>query len=315
MQPQVVNVSAIMQRRLWKSSASCFWEPVLIEDLSNLIAQFQANPSLTDPAHFRQRSAWLDRLEAVLDSFDPASPVVASVDVTLRQQVCIIRDQLEAMNRDFYRGLRAEIVQGTRPALLRRLLDEDNEPAGGLSFDDLDELVSDVLALEPPDPPPSHPPEDMVFYQPTPARHIFHLLRLTELSETDVLIDLGSGLGHVPLLASTCTGASAIGIEREEAYVAVARACAERLKLDRVTFLREDAREADLSTGTVFYLYTPFSGVVLATVLLRLKEQRRTRPIRVCTFGPCTDTVAREKWLKSSTRPDPNKITVFRSHS
>ena len=41
----------------------------------------------------------------------------------------------------------------------------------------------------------------------------------------------------------------------------------ERLKLERVTFIQQDARAADFSGGTVFYLYTPFTGSILRSVL------------------------------------------------
>jgi hypothetical protein len=35
------------------------------------------------------------------------------------------------------------------------------------------------------------------------------------------------------------------------------------------------------------------------------------RPIRIATFGPCAMTIAAEPWLKASTQPDPNHITIF----
>jgi len=56
-----------------------------------------------------------------------------------------------------------------------------------------------------------------VLYQPTPARLIFNLLEETRLTANDVLVDLGSGMGHVPLLAAICTPAHCIGIEVEQA--------------------------------------------------------------------------------------------------
>jgi hypothetical protein len=42
----------------------------------------------------------------------------------------------------------------------------------------------------------------MVPYQPTPVRHILHLIAAAMVAEDDVFVDLGSGLGHVPLLVS-----------------------------------------------------------------------------------------------------------------
>jgi len=116
----------------------------------------------------------------------------------------------------------------------------------------------------------------------------------------------------VPLLASMLTGVQGLGIEVEAAYVASAQECAQGLDLSRVRFIHEDARAADLSSGTVFYLYSPFTGSVLADVLERLKKESTRRPIKICTLGPCTCTVAMCSWLKASALPDPDQITVFR---
>jgi predicted RNA methylase len=152
----------------------------------------------------------------------------------------------------------------------------------------------------------------MVFYQPTPVRHILHLITASALSKAGFFVDLGSGLGHVPLLASMLTGVRRLGIEVEAAYVASAQECAQSLHLSRVRFNQEDARMADLSCGTVFYLYSPFTVSILAVVLERLRKESTRRPIKICTFGPCTCTVAQESWLQASALPDPRQTTVFK---
>jgi trans-aconitate methyltransferase len=155
----------------------------------------------------------------------------------------------------------------------------------------------------------------MVFYQPTPARHIFDLIARTALTERDVLVDLGSGLGHVSLLASICTGARNIGIELEAAYVECARHSAKTLNLNNVIFVKQDAREADLSGGTVFYLYTPFTGTILRAVLDSLRREAASREIRICTFGPCTPTIVEQRWLETLGPSEVDGIAVFRSRS
>ena len=131
------------------------------------------------------------------------------------------------------------------------------------------------------------------------------------LSAADVLVDLGSGLGHVPMLASMLTGVQGLGIEVEAAYVASAQECAQSLHLSRVRFIHEDARAADLSSGTVFYLYSPFTGSILADVLERLRKESTRRPIRICTLGPCTCTLAQEAWLQANALPHPGQVTIF----
>ena len=131
------------------------------------------------------------------------------------------------------------------------------------------------------------------------------------LSAADVLVDLGSGLGHVALLASMLTGVQGLGIEVEAAYVASAQECAQSLNLNRVRFIHEDARAADLSSGTVFYLYSPFTGSILADVLERLRKESTRRPIRICTLGPCTCTLAQEARLQANALPHPGQVTIF----
>jgi hypothetical protein len=87
------------------------------------------------------------------------------------------------------------------------------------------------------------------------------------------------------------------------------------LKLNRVSFLETDARAADFSSGTVFYLYTPFSGSILRAVTNSLREQAAVRRIKVCSFGPCTSAIAEEPWLEAMTPPETDRITVFLSRA
>ncbi|MEO7756461.1 MAG: hypothetical protein ABIS07_07765 [Dokdonella sp.] len=117
----------------------------------------------------------------------------------------------------------------------------------------------------------------------------------------------------MPLLVALCTRARAIGIEREAAFVTRARQCAAALNLSRVGFIEQDARTADFSTGTVFYLYTPFSGSILRSVLGSLRQESSHRGIRVCTYGPCTEVVANESWLSAAEPVEANRVAVFRS--
>jgi hypothetical protein len=104
-----------------------------------------------------------------------------------------------------------------------------------------------------------------------------------------------------------------VGIEVDASFIASARDCARSLNLDRVAFLHEDARTANLSRGTVFYLYTPFTGALLRAVLERLREQAATSSIRIATLGPCATVVAKERWLDPTTPSDPDRITLFQS--
>jgi len=92
-----------------------------------------------------------------------------------------------------------------------------------------------------------------------------------------------------------------------------ARRAAQALRVDRASFLAQDARDADVSHGTVFYLYTPFTGDMLRHVLDRLRGEACRRSFRIATLGPCTPAVAGEPWLRAVSEPSTDRVTLFRS--
>jgi hypothetical protein len=289
-------------------------------DLHFFPAGLAANDSLFGPGGLRDRLVALDNLDAAFGNSEaPANDEHGRV----LRQANSVRARLEAANAELYRSIRSEVLDGWPHTLLRwiraaetriaKTQGEPGDPIPGFGYDYWDELVSGILQLREPRKPILDPEPEMVFYQPTPVRHILQLMKASGLSERDTLVDLGSGLGHVPLLVSMLTGARGLGVEVEAAYVASAEECARRLRLSRVGFIRDDARGADLSCGTVFYLYSPFTGSMLADVLGRLRDESMRRPIKICSLGPCTPTIAKEIWLKAGTPLDPGRIAVFQT--
>src|SRR5205085_7246827 len=118
---------------------------------------------------------------------------------------------LEAGNLEVYEAIRRDIRQGHGSTSLLQWLPKPGAGEdvlgimNGAGYDYLDDLIIGVLRFEETGAAIVRPTTEMVFYEWTPARHIFDLIDRTALSEHDVLVDLGSGLGHVPLLASICT--------------------------------------------------------------------------------------------------------------
>lgn len=274
--------------------------------LHALLDTLERDPTLLDPQALRERAQALDRLERAAD--------LGGGDEPERARAQALRLRLEALDRALCERLRETLRDGGGAELLDWAeRDFATATASGEHYDPLDELVSGVLRLPEPGDEICALGAEMVFYQPTPARHVFDLLRRLPLSANDVLIDLGAGLGHVPLLVAACTEARAHGVEIEPAYVASAQACAAELGLRRATFACADARAVDLGQATVFYLYTPFTGAILRQVLDAIARQARSRAIRVCTLGPCTAVVAAEPWLAGDARPPSDRIAVFRS--
>jgi hypothetical protein len=145
-------------------------------------------------------------------------------------------------------------------------------------------------------PPPSPPPAPHgIGYHASGVAAIVRMLIEVPVVAGDVLVDLGAGLGKVVLLTRLLTGAAARGIELRPALVNCAREAAARIGLRDVTYAEGDARVADVADGTVFYLYAPFTGPILAEVMTRLRSVASRRAIVVCTLGIDVDREA--PWL------------------
>ncbi|WP_430392333.1 class I SAM-dependent methyltransferase [Dyella sp. 20L07] len=282
----------------------------MLDALHAVICELERDRSLEQPERLRERILALDRLDDLLLDAPPDPLDATSTATQLHQRAQALQSRLAHVQRKLCEAIRQAIIQGAGAQALRGWTypDDRADPQG---YDHLDALVSDVLSFDEPTGTIAALDAEMVFYQPTPARHVFDLIERAAIVDQDVLVDLGSGLGHVPLLVSICTGAHCIGIEREAAYVDGAKQSAQALQLDRVNFVAQDAREADFSRGTVFYLYTPFTGGILREVLDRLKHEASRRAIRIATLGPCTATVDGEPWLQRVGPLEANRVTLF----
>jgi len=279
--------------------------------LASLIGQLEQDRSLHEPRQLRKRIEALDDLDAYLANG-------RSIAAELHDRARALCAELESVNFRFYEAIRRDIRRGGGGVKLLQWIADCNGStniANRRGYDYLDELISGVLRFEEPSAEIVRLAAGMVSYQPTPARHIFDLIGRTALTERDFLIDLGSGLGHVTLMASICTSANCTGIELEPSYVDCARRSARSLNLNTVRFIRGDARAADLSDGTVFYLYTPFVGAILQDVLNSLRQEAASREIRICTFGSCARVVAEEQWLSVIGVLETDRISVFRSRA
>ena len=275
--------------------------------LESILALWESDTGLLESDNFARRVAIQDDLDRLF----PDEPLHPDSSHNLINRARALHLKLESVNTKLFASIRRQIQTGTCPSEFSSILHTLTIPPRGLAYDYLDDLISGVLQFQPPTEPLRALHSESVFYQPTPARHIFHLISSAAITKADTLIDLGSGLGHVPLLASICTGASSIGIELDPTWIASAAQCANTLNLRNVTFLAQDARQADLTRGTVFYLYTPFTGSTLQSVLNLLRTEASLRPIRIGTFGPCTLVLCEEAWLKPLTPPAADQITIF----
>lgn len=287
-------------------------------DLQDFLCGLEDDPCLFQAEQLKEPLVALDRLDAECGGFD-SEAFANRTSSRIHSRAKALRTRLETANAELYRSVRSEIVRDGQPRALLRWIQNSvsqngsGSPLPGMGFDWRDELVSGILQFSEPSEPDLYRLPEMVPYQPTPVRHILDLIDASLLSEDDVFVDLGSGLGHVPLLVSMLARVRSVGIEVQAAYVASAQECAQSLRLSRVRFVAEDARAADLSSGTVFYLYSPFKGSILTDVLSMLRRESTRRRIKICSLGPCTSTVANETWLKTSSPLSTGRIAIFSS--
>jgi SAM-dependent methyltransferase len=99
-------------------------------------------------------------------------------------------------------------------------------------------------------------PGQDVRYEPTPTPVVRAMLELADVGPQDVVYDLGSGDGRIPITAAKEFGARGVGIELDPALVARAQANAREASVeDKVEFRLGDMYAADVRPATVVILF------------------------------------------------------------
>ena len=107
-----------------------------------------------------------------------------------------------------------------------------------------------------------------VHYVPTPPEVVDQMLKMAKVHKGDVLYDLGSGDGRIPITAAQRFGIRAVGIDIDPQRIAEANENAKKANVtDKVKFRNEDLFEADFREATVVTLY------LLQTLNERLKPK------------------------------------------
>jgi SAM-dependent methyltransferase len=103
---------------------------------------------------------------------------------------------------------------------------------------------------------PLPPHEADLVYLPTPHHVVAAMLRLAGVSAADVVYDLGSGDGRIPVAAARDFGARGVGVELDSSLVEAARCNARVAGLEKsVEFRHQDLFAADLREATVITLF------------------------------------------------------------
>ncbi len=291
-----------------------------MEKLERDLADLRATPDLYEESNLKARS---EALEFILMIEEMHLLRTRDQDLQkLYQQALVLRRRLEEINTRLFTQLREKLQIGQyTSAQLRAYFDSHTdyrkETAGQAHFgyDDLDGLIGGVFLTNPaPDETLERQP-GMVRYQPTPASVILELIDQVGFNHQDVFFDLGSGLGQVLALVNLLAGVRCVGIEYQPGYAAYAKEMISELGLKDITILNTDARDANYSQGTVFFMFNPFGGRIFDTVMDMLQEEARTRQITIGSYGSCTEQIAAFSWLaiQNPETIDDFKLAVFKS--
>jgi hypothetical protein len=105
-------------------------------------------------------------------------------------------------------------------------------------------------------------------YVPTREKVVDEMLKVAKVGKNDVLYDLGSGDGRIPITAAKRFGTRGVGVDIDPQRVAEARENALKEGVaDRVKFFQQDLFETDIKEATVVTLY------LLPDVNLRLRPK------------------------------------------
>lgn len=292
-----------------------------LQELQAELTDYRTDDALLAETNVQRRAEALDFIAFLHDVLRMERQRTPTVQ-TLHQQATQLQTQLTAVNTHLFQQVRQAVQSGAlRGLTLRQYLDQFTDYRAHqldrvyMSYDGLDVLVDGFFQLKSAPAATQETTVEMVHCEETPARVLLDLVDHVPLTPADVFYDLGSGLGQVVLLVHLLTGVRAKGVEIDPAFCTFAQQQAQSLGLTNVAFINSDARTADYSDGTVFFMFTPFRGQLLQTVLARLQQEAQQRPIRLCTFGSCSPRVADQPWLRPVT-PDARheyKLVIFES--
>ena len=298
-----------------------------IFELQSYIEVIEGNSSLYEEKNFDQRMEVIDfigfqvigGIEELLRKTDQSDELFL-----LKGRAEKVKSALEEIDAGLFQRIQTTIRTGEYRGeafkdLVREYVDPDpgyTGEQGETGYDNLDVFINGLSLFQAMPEQTKELEPEMVYYQKTPVRIVFELVEKVSFREGDVFFDLGSGLGQVAVLVNLFAGITVKGVEFEPAFCGYARNCAAQLNLSNVTFIHADARKADYSGGTVFFMFTPFRGVILQEVLEILRKESLLRKIKIITYGPCTTQVALQSWLDLAIPGDGNvyKLSVFSSY-
>jgi len=136
------------------------------------------------------------------------------------------------------------------------------------------------------------------FFAPTPWAVCRQMLEFANVGPSDLLYDLGSGDGRIPIMAAQEFGARAVGIEMDEKLRRHAEEKVREYGLgERVSFRSEDFFRCDLRDATVvtLYLLTQVNGYLGPRLASQLAKGARVVSLDYPVPGWCEEKTTEVK--------------------
>ncbi len=143
---------------------------------------------------------------------------------------------------------------------------------------------------------------DCIPYESTDYWMIGRFIEPLMPSSTDVVFDIGCGMGRVLCVFSRLGVKECIGIEISPELALIAERNIETLrgKKSPIKIRLGDASKEDYSGGTIYWLFNPFGAQTLEAVLDQIEKSLVNNPryIRLAYLNPVHDSVLlQRKWL------------------
>lgn len=155
-------------------------------------------------------------------------------------------------------------------------------------------------------------------YQPTYYKKLKKCAEYLAFQKDDVLVDIGAGKGRALFFFSKYKLKKVIGIEFKRELAEIARKNLAHVKGGHcpIEIVEGDAANADLSEGTIYFLYNAFGPATLTNVLNSISESLKVRPrkIRILYMnGIHMDLISSQDWLEKEGVVGNPEDTVWRS--
>jgi len=144
---------------------------------------------------------------------------------------------------------------------------------------------------------------DSVAYAPADYAYLRKVRRMLHAGADDVIYDLGCGMGRFLCLMARRNVRRCVGVELDPELCEIAQTNARHLRGRKapIGIVCADAATADLSEGTIYYMYNPFGADTLREVVANLRRSWADHPrsLQIVYYNALHECLlASEPWLE-----------------